>query len=102
MDTLFQELIINTGWAGVAAIVVWKVVAPLVQHFIGQRRENNTESFSELQGRVNKLSNNHIEHLQKDVSEIKQNQDKVWKKTNDIESRLTRVETIIERYNGKI
>jgi len=86
MENEIIQLIEIAGWAGVVALFVWKVLAPLID-FIVSRGNNN-----KLARRLNELENNHLESLKNDVAELKLDMRDLKKQVIELEIKVGKLE----------
>ena len=85
---IFQQI----GWAGVAGIFIWKVLAPLMTLFIQKIGGNNDGS---LRKRLSEIENNHLEAIRNDMAELKQDMREVKIEQGKMRERIMRLETKI-------
>ena len=85
---IFQQI----GWAGVAGIFIWKVLAPLMTLFIQKIGGNNDGKLSK---RVSEIENNHLEAIRNDMAELKQDMREVKIEQGKMRERIMRLETKI-------
>lgn len=62
-----MQFIGYTGFAGVAALVVWRIVIPWSDSLLNKRQGTSPG----LEGKVNKLETNDLYHLKKELEELK-------------------------------
>jgi len=64
-------------WPGVAALFVWKVLAPLTNIFIKFLKSKNGNVDINIAERVEEIETNHLHDLKKDI-------DLIWNKLNTV------------------
>ena len=92
MGDLEIQLLQAIGWAGVAALLVWKVLAPLTISYISKRPVNGN-GMKALHDKVDMFERNHIHDVKESVKRIEKDVYEIKKNQSDFRERLVRVET---------
>lgn len=108
MEGLLAEILINASWAGATVIFIWKIGEPVTQQILSKFQTGGKQSFNELQGQVQRLEFNHIEHLQEDIERLKEEKktlrqeiveirSELNREFSDLKGRIIRIETMLKQ-----
>ena len=71
------------GWAGVAALFVWKVLAPLTRSYIGKRNGGPGDVSAEIQ----KIKHNDLHEIKADIKNLQNDIGKLSERMAVVETR---------------
>ena len=89
METNIIQLIETASWAGVAMLVVWKVLAPLMGVFT---RKVNGKDGNGLDKRLKSIETNHLTEIRNDINELKGDVRRLREEQTDMRERLATLE----------
>jgi len=83
MDDPLFILFQNIGWAGVAAIFVWRVITPLTRSYIGKRDGGQSDMSAEIQ----KIKTNDLHEIKDDIRNLQKDIGKLAERMAVVETR---------------